>query len=304
VAVSPRGRTVFVTGQSTGATSGYDYATVAYNAVTGAQRWVSRHKGPGNLADIATAVAVGPRGRTVFVTGQSTGATAGYDYATVAYNAVTGARRWARRYNGPGNSADIATAVAVGPAGRAVFVTGQSHGATSSYDYATVAYRAATGARRWVSRYNGYRSGYDIANAVAVGPGGRTVFVTGYSAGGTGDPLPLDYATVAYRAATGARRWVSRYNGPFRTNDAATSVAVSPRGGAVFVTGVSGRSGRFADYATIGYDAATGARLWVSRYSGPCRQSSASSVAVSPHGTKVFVTGGSCGDYATVAYKS
>ena len=48
---------------------------------------------------------------------------------------------------------------------------------------------------------------------MAVSPNGGTVFVTG---GGTRDRGGLgdDYITVACNAATGARRWVSRYNGP------------------------------------------------------------------------------------------
>jgi WD40 repeat protein len=297
---------VFVTGQSTSATSS-QYATVAYNAATGAQRWVRRYKGPGNLS-IAHAVAVSPGGRTVFVTGESLGATSGRDYATIAYNAATGAQRWVRRYNAPANRGDVATAVTVSPGGRTVFVTGQSHGAASDYDYATVAYRVATGARRWVSRYNGPGNGSDIANAVAVSAGGRTVFVTGASQA-TSDATSLDYATIAYSAATGAPRWVRRYNGPFRHLDLAASLAVSPRGGAVFVTGFSQRARtRFSDYATVGYDAATGAQLWARRYSGPDMQSRASSVAVSPDGAKVFVTGTSVGvstgeDYAMVAYR-
>ena len=53
------------------------------------------------------------------------------------------ARRWASRYNAHG--ADTASSVAVSPGGATVFVTGRSRGATSNFDYATVAYNAATG---------------------------------------------------------------------------------------------------------------------------------------------------------------
>jgi hypothetical protein len=65
----------------------------------------------------------------------------------------------------------------------------------------------------------------------------------------------------------------------------------------VYVTGTS-----HFDYASLAYGARTGARLWVKRYPGPGRTSDfANSVAVSPGG-RVLVTGGSNGDYATVAY--
>jgi DNA-binding beta-propeller fold protein YncE len=89
-------------------------------------------------------------------------------------------------------------------------------------------------------------------------------------------------------------------------------VAVSPGGRAVFVTGTSfaGTSGGTSheDYATVSYNAVTGARLWASRYHGPAGHSDAAALAVSPDGTKVFVTGAtengaSRWDYATVAYK-
>ena len=306
VTVSPDGATVFVTGGSTGATSGEDYATVAYDAATGAQLWASRYNGSGNTSDEALSLAVSPDGATVFVTGASAGATSGPDYATVAYNAATGARRWVRRYNGPKNGRDVAFAVAAGPGGRSVFVTGFSTGATSGQDYATIAYNAATGARRWVSRYNGPANRSDVAFAVAAGPGGRSVFVTGTSAGATSG---WDYATIAYSAATGARRWVRRYNAANRL-DIARAVAVSWDGATVFVTGASDGVTSGQDYATVAYDAATGARLWASRYNGPGNEGDhATSLAVGPAGDTVYVTGDSSGgagtgpDYATVAYR-
>src|SRR6266487_3921662 len=85
VAVSPAGGTVYVTGYSTGATSGPDYVTAAYNAATGATLWVRRYDGPANSTDAAYSVAVSSSTGTVFVTGISYGATSGADYLTVAY---------------------------------------------------------------------------------------------------------------------------------------------------------------------------------------------------------------------------
>ena len=62
--------------------------------------------------------------------------------------------------------------MAVSPGGTRVFVTGTSQGATSHYDYATVAYSTATGTRLWARRYNGPGNGDDHAWSVAVSPGG------------------------------------------------------------------------------------------------------------------------------------
>ena len=260
----------------------------------GSQLWVQRYNGPGNSFDAASSVAVSPGGSRVFVTGASQGARSGPDYATVAYSAVTGARLWAARYNGPGNGSDAASAVAVSPDGSRVFVTGASRGATTT-GYLTVAYSAVTGARLWVQRYNGPGNGNDAAYSIAVSPGGSRVFVTGAS---RGTRSGQDYATVAYSAATGARLWVTRYNGPATYDDAARAVAVSPLGSTVYVTGGS-NPGR----ATLAYSAATGAQLWLARHSDMLL----AAVAVSPGGSRVYVTGLTGpfpNDYATVAHRA
>jgi hypothetical protein len=90
---------------------------------------------------------------------------------------VPGARLWVRRYNGPGNNLgndDVARSAAVSPDGSTVYVTGYSQG-TSSDEYATIAYNAATGARLWASRYNDPSNYGAEANSVAVSPDGDTV---------------------------------------------------------------------------------------------------------------------------------
>jgi hypothetical protein len=275
--------------------------------VPGAQLWLSRYTGPGNKGDRAAAETVSPGGGSVFVTGTSSQLPSGVGLgagaiATVAYRAATGAVLWISRYNGPGNSLDTAAAMAPSPAGNRVFVAGSttvSQGGVTSW--VTVADNAVTGARLWAERYGNPGPGSG-PTAVAVGPGGRTVFVTGAITEPDGSD---SFATVAYRSATGARLWASRYAIPGSTVPA--SVTVGPGGGRVYVTGTSsGASGGLSDYATVAYDSATGARLWAEHYSsapGPF-QSRGAAVAVSPGGGKVLVTGGSDGDFATVAYDS
>lgn len=135
IALNHSGSTVFVTGYSTGKTSGHDYETVAYNASAGTRLWANRYNGPGNGDDRTTAAGVSPNDKRVFVTGYSPGKTAGCkysgcwdDYATVAYSTATGAQLWVKRYNGPGNQGDEAFALAVSPNAGALYVTGTMTG--------------------------------------------------------------------------------------------------------------------------------------------------------------------------------
>jgi DNA-binding beta-propeller fold protein YncE len=184
------------------------------SAAGGKQLWVAPYASPGNGFDYASDVAaspdgskvfatgttaggaVSPGGGTVFVTGSSEDAGTGSAYATVAYDAATGASQWTRRYHGPEDS-DEASAIAVSPGGGKVFVTGSSRGTQSNLDYATGAYQTSNGNRVWASRYNGSANAFDAPASIAVSPGGSKVFVTGESEGLNGD---FDWATVAYLA--------------------------------------------------------------------------------------------------------
>src|SRR5581483_3229266 len=215
------------------------------------------------------------------------------DYATIAYDAATGARLWTRRYDGPAHSFDSPVAIARSPDGSAVYVTGSSYSPSDANDFATVAYQASTGKRLWVTRYDGPGSKMDKAAAVAVSLDGARVIVTGSSFGG-GDTQE-DYATIAYAAADGSQQWIKRYDGAAHQSDTPAALAVSPDGQRVFVTGfgyeIPGNT-YSNDASTIAYDPLTGNQLWIAHYHGPAFYGSTGTrLAVSSDGTKLVVAG-------------
>jgi hypothetical protein len=72
------------------------------------------------------------------VTGGSVGLGTSYDYAPIKYDS-DGNQVWVVRYDGPASGADGANAIAVDQTGN-VYVTGNSEGIGTGYDYATVKY--------------------------------------------------------------------------------------------------------------------------------------------------------------------
>jgi len=284
------GGNVYVTGYSTGSRTGYDYATIKYDA-SGNQIWATRYNGPMNASDKAYSLAVD--GGNVYVTGHSWGGGTNYDYATVKYD-TSGNELWVARFNGPENNEDIAYSLAVDGGGN-VYVTGYycyGSGFPYNYGYATVKYDAS-GNQIWVAFYNG-PEGADKATSIAV-DGGGNVYVTGYSTESGGG----DYATIKYDA-NGNELWVARYDGQGGYyGDVATSLAVDG-GGNVYVTGWSFGTYIY-DYATVKYNG-QGNQIWVSRYNGVGTGSNeAYSLAVDACGN-VYVTGLSEDDYATIKY--
>lgn len=233
VAVSPGGSKVFVTGASLGRTGQFAYATIAYRAATGTRLWAARYT-DGNRGGGATGLAVSHSGQ-VYVSGTDRTLHGIQAYATVAYNPRTGHQLWLARYNGLG---EVNSDTAITVTGTQVFVTGQSKNpATGSYDYATVAYSAATGKQRWTARYSGGRESVGLPAAITAGPHGSEVVVTGAIAVAAAG---AQYATVAYRAATGTIIWARRYGTPpADTGSQATAVAFTPSHLEVIVTGLS-----------------------------------------------------------------
>ncbi|MHB1877138.1 MAG: PQQ-binding-like beta-propeller repeat protein [Streptosporangiaceae bacterium] len=204
----------------------------------GAVLWTARYNGPGNGADNAlAALVVTPDGRTVVVAGTGRSGTKPFRCATVGYDAGTGARQWARSY-GEIRRSDSATALAVSPTGKTVYLTGTT---TSPESFLAVAYDAATGARAWARDSEPSPAPAEVTGA-AVGRSG-TLYVIGDVGYGW-------FATVAYSPA-GRRIWTSRF-GRRNSMTPVWSDVVSPVSGEVYVTGYTGgQSARTDNYLTI-----------------------------------------------------
>ncbi len=131
--------------------------------------------------------------------------------------AETAVQAWVQRYNGPGNSYDNATALAVDGSNN-VIVTGYSRGSTE--DFATIKYSSA-GVPLWTNRFLGRCNGSDGAYAIAV-DASNNVIVAGRSSALDGFG---DWATIKY-SSEGMPLWTNYYNGPGNTFDAALAMAV------------------------------------------------------------------------------
>lgn len=274
-----------------------------------AEAWLSTYEGPAGaldtprqLGDPTDTIAISPDGTRIFVTGQSFGGFADqggshYDYATIAYDATTGQQLWQARYTHPSDSQDSPWAMEVSPDGERLYVTGISVGrvlqAGVDWDVATIAYDAATGEQVWAERYDG--SAIDGGYALGLSPDGSRVFI--------GAESGRDFLTIAYRSEDGTKVWAERYDGG--DIDYLRALSVAADGRSVFVTGRSRASNW--DWATVGYDAHTGDRRWVTRYDGSGHSDDwPYAIDASPDGGSVYVTGmvnnNGQYDYGTTAY--
>ncbi|MCI0596468.1 MAG: SBBP repeat-containing protein [candidate division Zixibacteria bacterium] len=204
---------------------------------------------------------------------------------------------WVRRYNGPGNGDDRATAIAVDSGGN-VYVTGSCFDSATGYDYCTIKY-LPNGDTAWLRKYDGPGGFGDYAYAMEVDSSGN-VYVAGES---NGPGTSQDFATIKYYP-NGDTAWVRRYNGPGNDNEEEPSLTIDNSGN-VYITGRSADVGSVYDYATIKYDS-LGNEVWVARYNGPADSDDHSNaIAVDALGN-VYVTGRSLSDttydYATIKY--
>jgi PQQ-like domain len=297
-ALSPDGSTVFVTGTTplaVGSTRGR-FTTLAYDASTGAERWVANYPG-GSSPETGqgTALAVSPDGSTLFVTGSSVcpssscGDLAFRGYSTVAYDAATGTREWVARYGTEGG----ARSIGVSPDGSTLFVNGSAELGGS----ATVAYDPSTGDQLWAVESDDRAP--PLPGALSASSDSSMVYVVGTAEVPGACTSNTGVHTTAYDAADGTVRWSSYHQ--MASDDfcgTATDVGMSPDGSKVFVTGYGGLSDGSSTYGTgiLAYDALAGTELWA-RHNDDIRVFDgdiAIPLGVSPDGSKVFVLSNDC----------
>lgn len=297
---------VVVDGVTSEGSAGTAVTTIAYDARTGAQKWVARlgaadggalgwfPNGARSLAADAT---------SVYLTTASPAGT-GSRIVTVGYDAATGTRRWLARYGPSGAGNAMGAAVAVSPDGATLVMTGMSESAATRTDSVTVGYDTATGRQRWATSYNGPANQNEGTGVLAFQPDGATVYAAGTSEGATVGHE--DMIVLAYDTASGRQRWITRWDGPAHGDDNASDLTVSPDGSSVVIVGRTVPAPMKDQYAVSALKAATGAVLWADTYgittSGEGNLScEAKSVAVAADGT-VFVTGVAGSGTATLAY--
>jgi putative pyrroloquinoline-quinone binding quinoprotein len=247
--------TAYVTGLSTGENSGYDIATIAYDAETGKMRWSARYNGPGNGADIpcyVDCIKLNGDGSRAYLTGQSYGGATGDDFITLSYETDDGELLWASRYDGSTGGTDLGWDLVVLADGSRVVVNGQSapgSGDLGNSDIALISYEGSTGAEQWVTTYDGPAHGDDASYGSGRTPEGDKVMVTGPSEGLNSG---YDIVTLAFDTATGARLWVDRYDGPAHGPDNGYWLTVAPGGASAFVVGDS-TGATSLDYLTLAF---------------------------------------------------
>lgn len=233
VAIDPRGRYIVTTGEG-----GDGFGTLAVRASDGTVVWFSRYDPRG----FQNGVAIAASRDAVFA--------AGYDRnigATVAYDLVSGRRRWVSRYDvDPSTRGAQPDAIAVSSDGRSVAVTGFREGEpTGDDEMATVRYSAGTGRERWAVSDpgpGGFAGGADVIFPTT----GDRVIATGFMS-------PYGIVAIGYELDTGARIWRGGAHDGEGELEGGDAITASPDGLRVYIVATTSGGSDGQDFATLAY---------------------------------------------------
>jgi hypothetical protein len=168
---------IFIAGYTSIEFGGSNTSTILlkYNA-SGSLKWTRNiESGSPGSEDKAFGIVVDSDGR-IYITGQVTDQVTELDYFVSRYES-SGHRSWLKKYNGPGNGEDYASAITM-TNGNKIAVTGASWGTNENFDYATVVFNKngnLMDAYRYSMAFNTDDRAKDIKSK------GNSLFVTGFS---------------------------------------------------------------------------------------------------------------------------
>ncbi|MEP7128662.1 MAG: hypothetical protein ABI729_07335, partial [Chitinophagales bacterium] len=246
---------LYVVGASYGTTTLSDYCTRKYNATTGSFIWEARYD-YASLLDIPAAITLGASAR-VYVTGGSASSISNWDFATVRYNATTGAQISATRNTSSSLGLDHPTALAKDQYDN-IYVTGAATNGTQ-YDIKTVKLDDELNTL-WSVTWDNVGLD-DQANSIGVDVNGY-VYLTGYTKKTNGGS---DFITIKYNSS-GTLQWDNFYSAPDESKSAiARKLDIDPFGDAIITGDVYNIGNK--DFLTLAYDT-EGDIKWEEWYSG------------------------------------
>jgi subtilisin family serine protease len=288
--------------------------TVAYDAATGEQSWVARHKGPTTEFDLAGDIVFSPDGELAFVSGSLALDQDERTDITIAYEVNgdgKGQARWVSQQGIHPSNSQVPHTV-MGRDGKRLFVTGTIVADREGSDWRmeTRALDVATGDLLWSKQFTaadyGFRPGHTEPNrtypggGITVSPDNDLVFVTGEHCEGGSCTGAHAIVTVAYDPATGEERWhqIHESNGyPLRLGRAVpmgVAVVASPDGSQVYVAGAccwSTEAPETGDQTVLAYDADTGELLATARHRfAEDGRNEAAYAMVEPHTGTLYTT--------------
>ncbi|MDJ0763518.1 MAG: NosD domain-containing protein [Myxococcota bacterium] len=263
--------------------------TIKYDT-NGNEVWSAVH------AERYVALAVDSAGN-VFVSGASPMGDTERDCITSKFD-PDGEQLWTVRYNGPADSFDGASDLAVDSAGN-VYVTGWGRFNPYDSDFITIKYDTQ-GNQQWVARYSGPDDYQNGAYTVALDDAGN-IYVTGH--GYESEDDILDLVTVKYDPQ-GVEQWVAVQEVGVANHENPNMVVDGQ--GNVYAISYYGELPETRDYLTVKYNT-QGYQVWVATYDGPAGlEDEPVALGLDAEGN-VYVSGHSPGnetgwDFATVKY--
>ena len=213
----------------------------------------------------------------LYVCGTIGTGTQGKNMLTAKLNPSTGAASWATAYNSSNTNDDVASALAFDGDGY-VYVAGYTNtNSAQSKDAVLLRYNSTgsiqTGYPVVYNSSNGYDDWWsDISVGNKVPQGYYPVYVGGTTTDSlsSGEVVDQDYLLGAYRSTTGASYWSPNpitYNGSHASpeqsgTDQGWAVDYEPTTNRIYISGRSDETTTRTNITTVGYNAATGAKVW------------------------------------------